>query len=522
MKKEQICRYVYWAGLAGIFAVFCVTRLWKLAGLPYGIHIDEAGMGYDAWCLAHYGVDRYLKSWPVYLVNYGGGQSALYAYLCAALFKVSGYSVIAMRLPAVLGSFLNLVFGMKLARKVFQGSRCLELVTGTAIAVCPYFIMAGRFGLDCNLMLGFSTMFLFLFWKALEKGGNRDYVLAGLAGGILLYTYAICYLVLIVFLLISLCCVVRAGKFRIGKWLLMGLPLGILALPLILVQCVNLFGWEEFRLGIFTVTKLPIYRESEIGPMRIGQLFQAYRSVFYWDDLPYNSVAGYPNLYTVTRVLFPLGICSALARLIRDLVKRKISPGSIPLFWFLSLFGFGGHILANTNKMNGIFLAALLLAIEGVCVLGRVFKKGRLLAAGAVLGCYLLGFGRFAGYYYGGQYTADTYLLPYFDIDISEGTRYIEEREDLKRKPTYMAEHGIYYALGMRPDPGRLTIEAEKRTDPYVEKDRYIFGSLGTIEDGYNYLVRDGFDSYCDELRAAGFQEVRFQGYSLYYKAGDS
>ena len=65
------------------------------------------------WNLAHYGVDRYLKSWPVYLTNFGAGQSSLYAFLCAALFKLSGYSIRGVRIPAFLFSILTLVFGMK-------------------------------------------------------------------------------------------------------------------------------------------------------------------------------------------------------------------------------------------------------------------------------------------------------------------------------------------------------------------------------------------------------------------------
>ena len=58
--------------------------------IPYGIHIDEAGMGYDAWSLQKYHVDRWLNHFPVYLINFGGGQSALYAYLCAMFIKLFG------------------------------------------------------------------------------------------------------------------------------------------------------------------------------------------------------------------------------------------------------------------------------------------------------------------------------------------------------------------------------------------------------------------------------------------------
>ena len=59
-----------------IIAIF--TRLYRIDELPQGIHVDEAGIAYDAYCFANYGVDRYLNKMPVYMINFGLGQSALY------------------------------------------------------------------------------------------------------------------------------------------------------------------------------------------------------------------------------------------------------------------------------------------------------------------------------------------------------------------------------------------------------------------------------------------------------------
>ncbi len=106
---------------AGILLLFLVTRVWQLTLLPFGLHADEAGMAYDAWCLSQYGVDRYLKPWPVYLINFGGGQNALYTFVCAVLMKIFGCSIQVIRAPAVIFSFLNLFFGMKLAEKLYPG-----------------------------------------------------------------------------------------------------------------------------------------------------------------------------------------------------------------------------------------------------------------------------------------------------------------------------------------------------------------------------------------------------------------
>ena len=97
--------------IIGIFLV-CLTiftRLYKIEELLNGLHVDEVGMGYDAFCIANYGVDRYLHHFPVYMINFGGGQSALYTYLAAIIVKILGLNTLAIRLPGVILSFISIL-----------------------------------------------------------------------------------------------------------------------------------------------------------------------------------------------------------------------------------------------------------------------------------------------------------------------------------------------------------------------------------------------------------------------------
>lgn len=58
MKKkflEQSSKYMPYVLLAGLALLFVITRFWRITTLPSGVHIDEAGMAYDAWCLSQYG-----------------------------------------------------------------------------------------------------------------------------------------------------------------------------------------------------------------------------------------------------------------------------------------------------------------------------------------------------------------------------------------------------------------------------------------------------------------------------------
>lgn len=87
-------------------------HVYRLSTIPYGINVDEMGTGYDAWCIANFGVDRFLKSFPVYFINYADGQSALYTYLVAILIKFfhMPLNILTIRIPIFVFSCLTLFF----------------------------------------------------------------------------------------------------------------------------------------------------------------------------------------------------------------------------------------------------------------------------------------------------------------------------------------------------------------------------------------------------------------------------
>ena len=137
-----------------IFVVILITAIfsrgYKLNSLPVGIHVDEAGMAYDAYCLATNGTDRWLNHFPVYLENFGGGQSALYAYLAAVFVKVFGLNMISIRMPAFLLSIAAIIL-IYFTTKKECGVKSAQLVA-FLITIMPWHIMASRWGLDCNLL----------------------------------------------------------------------------------------------------------------------------------------------------------------------------------------------------------------------------------------------------------------------------------------------------------------------------------------------------------------------------------
>lgn len=492
---------------------FLITRLWRLDCLPLGLHIDEAGMAYDAWSLANYGVDRWLKSWPVYLDNYGAGQSSLYAFLCAGLFKCFGYNVWLIRLPAVIFSALTLIFGTKLAIRIFPGERFMPVLAAALITFCPYMVMQSRFGLDCNLMLGASTVFLYCFVTAVETGCTWRYIAGGAAGGILLYTYALSYIILPLFLLLSLIYVIAVKKFSLKKWFFMACPMALLAMPLILVQMVNLFRLEEFRIGFLSITRIKYYRASSIGTFNLSYFVKALKSVFVGDEYLYESIPGIWNLYALTIPLFLVGIIDAFVKLVQNLRKKETGLMVFPLFWFCAVLFFESHIEPCTYTMNSIFFVTILLAVRGVYVIKMKVNKIYPAAVTAICLVYVVCALRFGGFYFL-KYTEATFKLPYFGCTFTEAVDLIENNDNLKNKLTYVSEVGIYYALSSKISPYDFDIAG----DECIHWNNYWFGSLQEISDDCNYIVCGRFEEYCEELRNSGFSEERYDTYSVFYK----
>lgn len=518
-KKKKIIIYFLFCGL-GI--VFIFLHIWRLRTLPGGVHIDEAGTAYDAWCIAHWGVDRYAKSFPVHFLNYGGGGSAaLYTYVAALLFRFFPYSIFISRMPAVIFSVLNFVFGMMIAYKLFHKDLYATFLTGFLITVCPYFIIAARFGLDCNLMLGMSTVFLFCFIQAVESEKTGYYVVSGITGGLVLYTYTVSHIVLPVFLILAALYFIWTKRFRIKKWIAMAIPMGILAFPLIYMQIINMLDLPERKLGIFTITKILGYRGSDIGGFSLENIVTALHSIFIGDYLETNSIPGYDNLFRISIAFFIIGFLFLLYSFWKSIRNRNLDYNIIILLWFICIFFMVCLTPANVNRVNGIFFSYAFITVAGIKFLVDFLKDKKLKIAlqGGIIGIYLLFFFPFAKYYYGGQYMADYYPIICFDITVGEAVQYLEEHPEIKNKGTYMQEYGMFFALSILESPYKLaspdfTMLDYERGNTYL--DYYICGGLGPIEEGYNYIVWDIYPNYMDELRALGYEEKKYLMYSLF------
>lgn len=358
-----------------LLLLFIPIHLYALGELPFGMYVDEVGMAYDAWCLANYGVDRYLKPFPVYLINYGGGQSAMYAWLAAGLIALTGSTSTALlRLPGAAFGLMTMTFGALVVHEIMGKKHPKAwFVFGLFYLICPYFTMAARFGLDCNLMLGMSTAFLYAVLRAAKLGRMRDYALAGLSGALTLYTYAVSYIPVALFLLFSLVWLVRMRRFRWRNIAAAAAPFAVVAGPLIAMQVINLFDLNEVTLfGTFTLTKLPYYRTDELGfGNLLGGLIGAIRSALTHDVYAPNAPFQFWTMYPLSVPFAVIGAVTLLVRGVRSLRRREADPAFFALMWGVAMLCVGalfqkGWPAPNVNQMNGIMFVTAASAVLGI------------------------------------------------------------------------------------------------------------------------------------------------------------
>ena len=512
----------------------CLMHFYRLGSIPYGLHIDEAGMAYDAFCLANYSVDRYLNHFPVYLINDGGGQSALYAYLTAALIRISGdVNPWIIRLPGALIGMLGYFSGVAIIRKC-MGEKW-GLLSSFLLASFPYFIMQSRFGLDCNLLLGISTFGIWMLLKAEEKKKMIFFILAGIVWGFCYYTYALGYLGNTLFLGAVLLYWLYHKRITWKNAFSFGIPILLMVWPLVLMLVINSLGMDELVIGPFTIPHLPQYRGEELSFSNVwGQFCAAWEAILTQDGLSYNAL---DSFYTMYRISIPFAIIGAIRMtidIIKDMIHRRYARYHIFCFLLYAwlLVGIITGSGPNINRLNGIFLALLICVLYGMRYSFRAFKdwmerrpvkkdslKEALLSVkyldrkivAIILVVYLCCFASFFHYYFF-VYPQDVYPQDFFADTCKDIIDFIEVGTG-EPKVVYMDASYIYYLLSAEVNPYEAGL-----TETYPETYwKYVFHLPEEIDENAIYIIRETNTDYKSRLQEMSFDVYRSGMYECYY-----
>lgn len=469
-------------------------RIYQLDKVPVGMHVDEAGMAYDAFSIANYGVDRALNNYPIYFENFGDGQSVLYGYMAALLIKIFGYSLFIVRLPALLLSMTAIICSYLIVKRFSTKENALLFMF--LIIICPWHIMQSRWGLDCNLL---SSMFIISIYFLTKAETYKGYLLAGIIIGLSLYSYALSYIIIPIFLLLYISYMLYIKKINLKQVVVLGIPIFILALPLILMILVNNGYINEISTKFLTIPQLPNYRGNEISLLNIFVNLFAFTNN---EQLLYNSLPQFGTIYYLSIPFLIIGIVISVKNWRLSINKKEFNIDAIMIFSFLSAL-ICSLIMRNPNinKINAIFIPILYLVYTGVKFIIKNNKKILYI----IISTYIVVFGLFSYYYFNIYPTKEQ---RFFESEIINLVQYLEKFDNFENKEKYIENEAnqqyIYVALALLKSP-------------YEDYDKYYhFHIPNKINDDDIYIVKN--EDLKTKFIKENFSYTIYDGYYIFQK----
>lgn len=514
MKKiKELIEEKYKIIMIIILIIGIFTRFIAIDKVPIGINVDEAGMAYDAYCIANYGTDRFDNPYPIYMINYGGGQSSLYTYLAAILIKIFKFSLFIVRMPAFIFSIIYIIIAY-LITKEFKNKK-LAILMEFLIVICPWHFMQSRWGLDCNLMSSLMLLSIYLLLKARK---TIEYILAGISFGITLYSYAVSYLIIPVFLVVMLSYLLYIKKIKIKNIIILGIPIGILAFPLILNLLVNKDIIEPINLGFVSMPRLWHYRGDEISIKNVIPNLTLIKTIFSYDYNDFNSFYIFGTLYYISIPFCIIGFINVIKNSIKSIKQKEKSLDIVMLIIFICVFSclllFEGQAI---YKSNAIYISLIYFIAIGI---KTIVKDTKYFIYGIII-LYLIMFIIFQIYYFGvyGKNNPNRS----FNNDVSEITQYLEKYQNKKiYLRTYAIQQYIYTLLGNQLSPNEFMNDLTRLGGSIIAYDKYIFRLPEEITDNTIYVIKTpecNYEELYEKLRDKNFKEETYKDeYIIFYK----
>ncbi len=522
-RKKQ----VYYLVFIMISALFVMTRLFRLDSVPFtsvGIELDEIGAAYDAWGIQGWGVDRYLTKCPVYFLNTGDGQNALYIYLAALMFKLFGFSVFKFRLVAVICASFAYICLFFLARLIFKDS-FLSLLPNALMTILPVFMMSEHWGLEAYLYLSFSMISFYFMVYAIRSEKIVFYILTGILWGLTFYTYGVSYVGIPLFMIFSLAYLLYLKKIKLSQVIATALPMVLLGIPLLVEQLVIRGVIEPFSLKYMDFFPMKRQRWSDISFSYLGQnLMHAFRSTFVNDYCFYNSSPWFGSLYYISLPFLAIGLVLTVRNSIKAIKEKQFDISVLLLLFyiatrFVSLIG----LYISFNTSNAVYFPYLMFIAFGIIY--TVKKINRKAYPIVLAGLYAVTFLVFAKWMYSnGEFSWNHYSRPrteeYIVVNIQPGYavgQIVRDHGDKHIQMIMNDVEGRYEQIclfaGTSPFDYNTEGYSENGYDISIPEELDLSGDTA-------YLIEDELHHITDYLVSEGFMSEPAErgGFTIVYK----
>ena len=532
--------------LTGIILFAAAVRLIGLGSVPAGLQQDEASLGYDAFAIAKYGVDRNGFAYPIYPITWGcGGGSPLMIYINVLTIKLFGTGVVKLRLlPAILG--IATVYIFYLILKEITLSYKKSLFGAAFLALCPWHIILSRWSLDSNIMPFTLGLSVYLFILGIKTGKTLIYCLSAAAYAMCMYSYGSATIVVPIHLiLISIYCL-RKKVLSVKQLILAVLTFVIVFSPLLVFYAVNYLGLPEIVTDSFSFNKFTASRSDEVfirfDSSLPRELWENIRQLIITltigdnDEMLCHFIPGYATLFEFTFPITFLGIflgkraflkCEDTKenseRAIDDDKRSAMDAVFVTLLISCVLLAVG--IRADVSRMVMIFLPLVYFLVKGISFIW----DRRAACAYAVMAVVVLAAGLFIKDYFTGfnDKTANLFMPGYgeaakraYEI-AGDDTEIYSTYENLSA-PFVIA---LYYT-DYNPVKFADTVVYKDETDEFRVAESFGNFKFGLPEDYASYAGKDAVfilsSSELDTIDGATDCTVEnFGRYSVVYGSGE-
>lgn len=176
------------AACASAFALYA----WEASSNPPGFYIDESSIAYNAHAVSRTGADEYGEAWPLYFRAFGDYKNPVFVYALAAVFRVTGPSILTARLfSAWLVALAALLLGLLAARVTKRAAA--GVVVGLSALLTPWLYESSRLVFEVAAYPLAVVLFVIALRRASvrERWASVDVVSLAGALALLTYTYSI-------------------------------------------------------------------------------------------------------------------------------------------------------------------------------------------------------------------------------------------------------------------------------------------------------------------------------------------
>ena len=146
-----------------------------------------------------------------------------------------------------------------------------------------------------------------------------------------------------------------AKKIKILDIIVFGIPLGLLAIPLILSLFVNYGIIEEIKLPFMSILKMWVFRSGEVNLNNIlHNIVILFKSMFAFDYNDYNSFPIFGTLYYISIPFALFGFIDSIKNVKKDIKEKNLSLDIIILATLIFLYKKINNEVKFINKFEEI------------------------------------------------------------------------------------------------------------------------------------------------------------------------